>query len=342
MLVVLMHLGGAFAAQKYFNDPIFIRLIDIGLTRMEFFFVLSGFVITYVHYRDLGQPQKALSFLSKRAMRVFPPYWIILAAAVLGLAIMPALRGDLPQSLGAWLQCLFLIPQDPAIAGGTGAPVLIVAWTLHYEIVFYALFALCILNVRWGVAAAAAAVGWWLAAELSPAFPRFPLDFLKPYYFISVGFGVVIGLVTRRLRLPRPWAWTVAGIALYLGVAVARDLHLLDQHVIARAVGYAFASALIVVGLVHAEQGQPRRAPKLMVSIGDASYALYLLHFPIVSVLIKLAMLGPRGLVWQTLDFVLIFAACCAAALAFHRWIEMPIVNAVKPRRAAIAAQPAV
>ncbi|MFX8653275.1 acyltransferase family protein, partial [Acinetobacter baumannii] len=47
-----------------------------------FFFVLSGFIIAHVHWKDLGSPDRVSGFLWRRLVRIFPTYWLALAIFV--------------------------------------------------------------------------------------------------------------------------------------------------------------------------------------------------------------------------------------------------------------------
>jgi exopolysaccharide production protein ExoZ len=142
LLVVLHHLGAAVASPKYFGAAAFAVPFKSGDSGVEFFFVLSGFIITWVHFDDLGKPVLLLPYLRKRALRVYPTYWIVFTAVYLIAIASTALRFSVPHDLPTLLKCLTLLPQDAAVTGGTGAQVLIVAWSLQYEICFYVLFAI--------------------------------------------------------------------------------------------------------------------------------------------------------------------------------------------------------
>ena len=52
---------------------------NFGYAGVEFFFVLSGFIMVLVHRRDFGQPSKALVFMRKRVVRIYPIYWLVMA-----------------------------------------------------------------------------------------------------------------------------------------------------------------------------------------------------------------------------------------------------------------------
>lgn len=74
MMVVLFHLGGAMSAEKYFGDLTYIRLFRFGSAGVEFFFVLSGFIIMYAHQKDIGRPDALAYYARRRAVRIYPSY----------------------------------------------------------------------------------------------------------------------------------------------------------------------------------------------------------------------------------------------------------------------------
>src|SRR4051812_27621380 len=77
VLVMLFHLGGAIAADKYFAMPGFAKPFAFGDCGVEFFFVLSGFIIFSAHRGDVSDPAALSRYLTKRFLRIFPSYWII-------------------------------------------------------------------------------------------------------------------------------------------------------------------------------------------------------------------------------------------------------------------------
>ena len=128
ILVLLYHLGIAISSDKYFGIGGFQTPFSFGNAGVEFFFVLSGFIIYFAHKQDLSQTGKLGIYAVKRFTRIYPTYWLIFLAVCLMAMPFPALRATIPHQFSSLIKALLLIPQDKAIVGGTGAPVLIVAW----------------------------------------------------------------------------------------------------------------------------------------------------------------------------------------------------------------------
>ena len=48
------------------------------MSGVDIFFVLSGFIIYFIHAKDIGRPQRIYNFAKKRLSRVYPAYWVVL------------------------------------------------------------------------------------------------------------------------------------------------------------------------------------------------------------------------------------------------------------------------
>jgi peptidoglycan/LPS O-acetylase OafA/YrhL len=57
ILVVLYHTShGIFRLPRYFEHKPFGPVFDFGFAGVDFFFVLSGFIMMHVHAADIGRP----------------------------------------------------------------------------------------------------------------------------------------------------------------------------------------------------------------------------------------------------------------------------------------------
>src|ERR1700733_7636810 len=155
-MVMLFHLTLVFAAAKYFGLAGVNLPFTFGHAGVEFFFVLSGFIITFAHWNDFGNPSRLSAYLKKRAIRIYPIYWLVFALVCLTATVTMGITIDLAPAI--LIKTLALVPQasdDPII--GTWAPtVIFVAWSLQYEILFYLLMAVFIVNRLLGGLIAAA------------------------------------------------------------------------------------------------------------------------------------------------------------------------------------------
>ena len=70
LLVVLFHVTEL--SQQKLNQNFLSGLFAFGGSGVDFFFVLSGFIILFAHRADIGQKKKLKNFVIKRAIRVYP------------------------------------------------------------------------------------------------------------------------------------------------------------------------------------------------------------------------------------------------------------------------------
>ena len=348
ILVVCFHLAANLAKDKYFGaDAASIeRFCSFGGTAgVAFFFVLSGFIIVLMHRKDFGVPERLVSYLRKRAVRIYPTYLFVFAGVYLLALTVPALRDAMPTAAGVLVKALLLLPQDPAVVGGTGAPVIIVAWSLQYELIFYAVVGLAIVHRLFfaGAVVLFAANFIWHVLAGSQAFPGafFANDLMLLF---GIG-GATAWVVQSGWRMPHPMLAAVLAAGAFFTVGAMEVVFRDAWPKPALDLCYGLCGATLIVALVQAEQRWPERFRNRFVSLlGDASYALYLIHFPLIAVLCKLAVAGGlRGGSGMVLSFVGIFAACIATSVLFHLWIERPTLRALSPAKPArMAADPAL
>ncbi len=106
---------------------------------VDFFFVLSGFIILTAHRQEIGNRNAVGEYLKKRAIRLLPLLWLV----VLGYAALRYFGGGAVYA-DQIFRSLFPYPSlEPA------SP--LVVWTLRHEIVFYLLFVTLIYSRKLGL-----------------------------------------------------------------------------------------------------------------------------------------------------------------------------------------------
>lgn len=81
-VVVLMHSASLMRVEHFSGHIGLGGIFEFGYVGVDFFFVLSGFIITYVHYADIGRPDRIPSYLWRRFSRIYPIYWFILGLVI--------------------------------------------------------------------------------------------------------------------------------------------------------------------------------------------------------------------------------------------------------------------
>lgn len=322
LAVAAFHLSLMMGVERYGGVQVFRDWTSRGDLGVEFFFVLSGFVILMAHYDDIGQPHKVTTYVWKRAIRVYPIYLIytlvFTALVLLGIGN----NTPLPQTASGWLSALTLIrfTVEPPPIGP--------AWTLFHEVAFYALFTGLILGKRIG----AAVLVLWLAVCLWTYHP--PQEDTTPFavYFSSFSFHFCLGmlayLVFRRSRDAWPMAMAVGGCGVaILGVAtvMAKDA----GHVPLLAWSAGFAGLLVLLTSMEARYGI--KAPRWLRYIGDASYSIYLLHIALMGLLLKLlALAGITQRLPGELVFAIVIAGATILGCLAYALIEAPLLRALR------------
>jgi peptidoglycan/LPS O-acetylase OafA/YrhL len=324
LLVVFYHIHENF--REVMGVIPFGGLFGSGFRGVDLFFVLSGFIIAYVHAPDLGRPLRLSNYLFNRAARIYPAVWIMSAFAV-GLYAFGFGGADKAGKLaaGSIAASVLLLPQ-------AGDALVNVSWSLKYEIFFYLVFAVVILDLWIGLALLAA----WQLAVLAASiwFPPEAMG-LGGFYLrslcldFSVGLGCAWlignrGFVAAMQPPALQWALLVSGIAAFLGgMAAARTP--------SAGVACAVGSGAIIVGMILLERSERVWMPAALVLLGNASYSIYLVHFSIIKLLAVLVAhfdAIPRNAV--------VFLACGAlgvvAGVAFDRWLDQPIQRFLQRR----------
>ena len=109
-------------------------------SRVDIFFVISGFIIWAT---TAGRETSIKDFLTKRLIRIVPLYWLVTAFCVAVMLAAPKAMQSSTFDAAHVLASFAFWPQPHPVTGFI-APVIVPAWSLLYEMAFYAVFALCL------------------------------------------------------------------------------------------------------------------------------------------------------------------------------------------------------
>lgn len=174
---------------------------------VDFFFVLSGFIIFYVHNDDIGHSDRALPYLWKRFARLFPLLWVV-AGGWIALRAVIASAPTLDQ-VGT---SLLLYPS-------LSEPVPLVVWTLRHEMLFYIAFCVAIIN-RW---AGFALFGAWTLAvlvQMGLIVAGRPIEglpsLLLSSFVLDFVFGALVAVISRRWVIQSWWPLIIGISAVFV------------------------------------------------------------------------------------------------------------------------------
>ncbi len=316
ILVVVAHAISICALPKYFNWHRFEFLYGLGPVALDVLFVLSGFIILHVHRRDIGRPDRAARYLYRRAHRVYPAYWVALMMVLPIFFLVPSFGDGSQRDPGVIARSVLLLPQPSA------QPILPVSWTMSLEIVFYLAFAVLVLNRTLGLIL----FGLWFAFLMArPDTGTFAGSFLAHPGFICILGGMIAAEVIHRFRIPGP-GWLALSGAVVLLARVLFDPTLAQSFPISRIAIGAIGSMALLIGLAARDLNRPLNMPRWLALLGDASYSIYLVHYPALSVMTKIAK-SLRLDSWLPLELlfcVFVFTGICAGVL-FYSLVERPL-----------------
>lgn len=271
-------------------------LFSYGALGVNLFFVLSGFLITGILYDSRDEPGYFRNFYMRRALRIFPLYYGVLAIVFFVVPAIPALRdseiaGLRSHQAWAWLYGVNIYL---AIHGGWVLSYIEHFWSLAIEEQFYLVWPLAVwllagkrrLFLTFSLAAAIASFGARIAASLLGASP-IVTTVLTPFQLDSLAIGAFLAVYLRQpngdteaRRIVVPMA--LAGIGLLVLQFGVRHFSTFGSAVESLRSG---AFNLLLAALLLQALGAPTSSgwsrffrSRSMTTLGKYSYGVYVYH----------------------------------------------------------------
>jgi peptidoglycan/LPS O-acetylase OafA/YrhL len=331
-------------------------IIGIGYVFVSFFFLISGFILSY-NYAAREQPVNPADFWMARLSRIYPVYALTLAISIPMLLTEWTTRPRAEFVQGVIATPLLLQGFFPTIATFWNT----VSWTLSCEVVFYLLFPF-LLRLRWPRGTAtllALLLGLWLLGlaphavyqltnpdHLAHPADRFSVGFwLDTLKFTPVGYlctflaGLTLGRLHQTLDLSAR-ARVAVGLAGFAAVGYA-SYHWAQRlpYILVHGGLLTPLFAAIILGLAGPSPLASVFSFRPLVAVGASTYCLYLLHFNVFQLLHNAHV--PERLHVARFDPWISYVFIVLLAMAVRRWVERPCQAAIggwwKRRRAARA-----
>jgi exopolysaccharide production protein ExoZ len=244
----------------------------IGQSGVDLFFVISGFIMWTL---ASGRESNPSNFIAKRLVRILPLYWFVTILIFLKRGVFPIRTATVSD---LFLSLFFV----PAInSQGEDTPLILQGWTLNYEMFFYALVALSLVFSRFGKVIFII----FSIALLSTAGLVFQPTGMLAQTYTSLMLLEFLGGILVAQAIQTGFAVTpTQGIVLVLiGFVIFAAEHFSVFQVSSfREVNWGIPSLLILYGSLSSEVIMPKIS--LLKYLGDASYAIYLVHGSIINI----------------------------------------------------------
>ncbi len=304
-----------------------------GDLAVDFFFALSGFVLAHAYRAKLlSGAMSVREFLAVRLVRLYPLYIFSLGVLLVMLGILLAFGKPDPWSpmalLGKLPTALLMLPSPSASADGYLYPFNIAAWSIFFEFAVNWGFALyCRPLQKNAIRRAVIAVsGALLAAQLviqkelggtswdllASGVPRVCFSF-----FLGMQLYDWHNLLAQRRTALRP-LWGVIALAVLLACLAAPSSVTLKLS----AIFLVFPALILVLAMTDLPPG---RAGDALRQLGVASYAVYMMHGPVLfaalPLLAALSAAQAPSMGWA----LPVLATVIAVSWASDRWFDRPV-----------------
>lgn len=326
MMVVLYHTIPQLQRMGY-RPSLNFECLSYGV---DIFFVISGFIMTII---SIDNQQYRWDFIKNRIIRIVPVYWLLTSfTAVLGVSA-PFLLQSTQVDLAQYIKSLLFIPYIHPIMHSY-LPLLQPGWTLNYEMYFYVIFAL-FLGVRGD------AKYFFMIVTLSAltifigqCLDFVPVAFYGNWIILEFCFGILLGYAyTRHVQVFSIKFGAPIGIVIFVGGFIQLFSGRSISPDYSRLLIAGIPSLLIVSGALFLSKSEIRIESRLLKSIGDSSYSLYLLHGILMSALGQLFRKIVIPFAGSTTYFVfpvIALATCAVASYIFYITVELKLTRQMR------------
>lgn len=311
LIVFLFHL--ICVSNGYVKEGLLTRFFYFGKFGVHFFFVISGFVITYSMIVAGYEVKDFFTFLKKRLIRIEPPYLFVVLITTLFLWVRAysGIAGSNPDMVPGWKQLLlhvgYLIPFSQY------GWLSIVFWTLAIEFQFYLGFSFLLPVIRKSI---------WLRSLMAVVFLTFSYFITADDNFLFWSPVFLLGIYLAFFRLKIVTQKELLSAAFVLGAFIF----------------FKMGTEILVFSIIPSAiiYYDPPLKNRVLDFFGKISYSLYLIHTLIAFTIINLAMRVTTQDWQRPLFLILAFFATLLASFGLYYFVERPfkaMASSIKYRK---------
>ncbi|QKV96917.1 acyltransferase [Streptomyces sp. NA02950] len=336
----VLTLGRLFADEAVYEAADRSHMLSAGA--VSSFFILSGFVLAWT----LRPDDTAGRFWRRRFVKIFPNHavtWTLMLVLLMATGTATLLPVPDPAADEAVKNLLLVHTWAPDMADFSSVNP--VTWSISCEVFFYLLFpflirplsALPARRIRPAIALIAAlilatpalatlftedaAAGSWSPLSMER---WWLIYFFPPVRLLEFVLGILLALAVRTGRWPAlRLRWPLLAL---IGLFVAQP-RLPEEYVWGAATCLPLAALIPALASRDIDRRPTWLSLRRLVVLGEASFALYMIHFPILYAIRLL--LGDRtfGILTATAIALGVATVCVLASLLLWRTVELPMMR---------------
>jgi|TARA_B110000196_G_C21151390_1_gene669934 peptidoglycan/LPS O-acetylase OafA/YrhL len=322
LMVVIYHFDNMVTVK--YGHSTFGDTFNLGIIGVNYFFVLSGFLLYQIHRKEWGKPKHAMHYAAKRVARIFPLYWVALIATILLSQLSSTPKT--PVGIDWFYEFALIKPEGKRVLG--------VSWTLNLDMLYYVIFCFTILLPIW---AGKTIMFTWLllvvAANLligttHDALGSYALLFMSGC-FLSHSFSMLKNINFSRLFL---LLIGVFGLIVLLGIGYYKEYQDISRLCERTAFSIGFFMFLGALLLWEVQKGVGFMSHPFIVMLADATYSIYLFHIMVGLVIFKITLAtGMDEIMNRSFMLTIFIVIAIVMGVVIQKTIEAPLTKKVKP-----------
>jgi exopolysaccharide production protein ExoZ len=275
---------------------------------VDFFFIVTGFMIYYLYHKHVGVPGKTTEFILKRMIRIYPLYWMFTLLAIAISFIFPSIDGA--YSGEYIIESMLLLQTNPILAS---------TWSLSHVMFFYIIFTIFMIKPK----IVKPIILFWILATIVIGLKIIPYySFFTNFSNLEIIFGCLVAHLTLNYSFRNSSLLILIGLLGFLGVWINNIYSFAE---IPFPIFYCLFAMILMLGISEKDK-TVRKVPKVLSFLGDASYSIYIAHGPFLQLYIlflkKLNLISSLG---YFCSMVIVILLTVVSSCLVYKLIEKPM-----------------